>query len=102
LSRCTTCHTAEELANVDYHLQPRVTHGSCIDQCGVRIETPCRLHRYDGPERNFPALEPLLLEAGLMRKDRVGNAEIRLIDAMGLIETALDRLRFDPYFLTSR
>ncbi len=102
LSRCTSCHTAEELANVEYHLQPRVAHGSCIDQRGIRIETPCRLHRYDGPERDFPALEPLLLEAGLMRKNRIGNAEIRLIDAMGLIETALDRLRFDPYFLTSR
>jgi aminoglycoside 3-N-acetyltransferase len=100
LSRCTTCHTIEELANVDYHLQPRVARGSCIDQSGARIETPCRLHRYDGPERDFPVLEPLLLDTGLMRKGTVGHAEIRMIDAMGLIETALDRLRFDPCFLT--
>ncbi|HOD51832.1 MAG TPA: AAC(3) family N-acetyltransferase [Candidatus Hydrogenedentes bacterium] len=102
LSRCTTCHTVEELANVDYHLQRRVAYGWCIDQTGARIETPCLLHSYDGPERDFPVLEPGLLEKGLMRKGTIGNAEIRVIDAMGLIETALDRLRFDPYYLTRK
>ncbi|MEA3365404.1 MAG: AAC(3) family N-acetyltransferase [Candidatus Hydrogenedentes bacterium] len=100
LSTCTTCHTVEELANVDFHLQRRVAYGSCIDQTGARIETPCRLHSYDGPERDYPALEPLLLEKGLMRKGMIGNAEIRVIDSIGLIETALDCLRFDPYYLT--
>lgn len=100
LSTCTTCHTVEELANVDFHLQRRVAHGSCIDQQGTRVETPCLLHSYKGPDRDYPALEPDLLEMGLMRKGTVGNAVIRIIDAMGLIETALDRLRFDPYYLT--
>jgi aminoglycoside 3-N-acetyltransferase len=100
LSTCTACHTLEELANVDYHLQRRVAYGSCIDEHGARIETPCLLHSYEGPERNFPALEPILLEKGLMRKGAIGKAEIRIIDAMGLIETGLDRLRFDPWFLT--
>lgn len=101
LSTCTTCHTVEELANVDFHLQQRVAYGSCIDQAGVRIETPCRLHSYDGPDRDYPALEPILPEKGLMRKGTIGNAEIRVIHSMGLIETALDRLRFDPYYLTA-
>lgn len=100
LSTCTTCHTVEELANVDFHLQRRVAYGSCIDQTGARIVTPCRLHSYDGPGRDYPALEPLLLEKGLMHKGTIGSAEIRVIDSMGLIETALDQLRFDPYFLT--
>jgi len=87
-----------------------VADGSFAHQAGVEkqgfedgkiaFETPCRLHRYDGPERDFPVLEPLLLDTGLMRKGTVGHAEIRMIDAMGLIETALDRLRFDPCFLT--
>ncbi|MFO7976547.1 MAG: AAC(3) family N-acetyltransferase [Candidatus Hydrogenedentota bacterium] len=100
LSTCTTCHTVEELANVDFHLQRRVAYGSCIDRSGDRIETPCRLHSYDGPARDYPALEPILLEKGLMRKGCIGEAEIRVMNSMGLIETALDRLRFDPYYLT--
>ena len=100
LSTCTTCHTVEELANVDYHLQKEVALGSCIDRHGNRVETPCRLHSYAGPERDFPVLEPLLLEKGLMRIGTIGASTIRLIDAMGLIKTALDKVRFDPYYLT--
>jgi aminoglycoside 3-N-acetyltransferase len=100
LDVCTTCHTVEELANVDYHLQPDVAYGSCIDCHGKRVETPCRLHSYDGPPRDFPVLEPLLLERGHMRVGSVGSCTIRLVTSMGLIETALERMCFDPYYLT--
>lgn len=100
LDACTTCHTIEELANVDYHLQPEVAYGSCIDRHGNHVETPCRLHSYNGPARDFPVLEPLLLERGLMRIGAVGHGTVRLISAMGLIETALDKMRFDPFFIT--
>jgi len=100
LNVCTTCHTVEELANLDYVCQPEVAYGSCIGRDGRRIETPCRLHSYAGPDRDFPVLEPILLERGLMRIGTVGACAVRLIDAMGLIETALDKLRFDPLFLT--
>ncbi|MBN2309008.1 MAG: AAC(3) family N-acetyltransferase [Candidatus Hydrogenedentes bacterium] len=100
LSSCTTCHTVEELANVGYHLQTETAFASCIDRHGDLVETPCLLHSYAGPERDFLVLEPLLLEQGLMRIGTVGESTVRIIDAMGLIETALDRLRFDPYYLT--
>jgi len=95
-----TCHTVEELANVDYHLQPKVAYGSCTDMHGNHVDTPCRLHSYNGPARDFPALEPLLLERGLMRIGKVDQSTVRLINAMGFIETALDKVRFDPLFLT--
>jgi len=100
LTVCTTCHTVEEMANLGYVCQPEVAHGSCVDRHGRRIETPCRLHSYAGPDRDFPVLEPLLLEKGLMRMGRIGACEVRLINSMGLIETALDHVRFDPLFLT--
>lgn len=100
LSVCTTFHTVEELANVDYHLQREVTRATCIDRHGCLVETPCRLHSYAGPERDFPVLEPILLEKGLMSIGRVGLSTVRVIRAMGLIETALDKVRFDPYYLT--
>ncbi len=102
LDTCTAFHTVEELANVGYHLQDRVAHGTCIDKNGDTIDTPCFLHSYAGPERNFPVIEPLLLEKGLMRIGKIGESTVRLIHAMGLIETALERLRFDPLYLTRR
>lgn len=100
LESCTTFHTVEELANVDYHLQPEIACGSCIDLEGRRIDTPCRLHSYQGPARDFPVMEPILLERGLMRIGTVGESEVRVIHAMGLIEATLDKLRFDPYYVT--
>ena len=100
LDVCTTCHTVEEIANVGYHLQDDVARATCIDRHGNPVETPCRLHSYDGPERDFPVIEPLLLERALMRIAPVAQSTVRLIHAMGLIETALERLRFDPLYLT--
>ncbi|HEO71433.1 MAG TPA: AAC(3) family N-acetyltransferase [Candidatus Hydrogenedentes bacterium] len=102
LESCTTCHTVEELAHVPYHLQSDVAYASCIDTQGRRIETPVRLHSYAGPKRDFPILEPLLTERGLIAIGMVGASTVRVIDAMGLIETALERVRFDPYYLTDR
>ncbi len=100
LDVCTTCHTVEELANVDFHLQPGVACGSCIDRHGNHLETPCRLHSYEGPQRDYPVLEPFLLERGHMRVGSIGSSTIRLVKAMALIETALEKLCFDPYYLT--
>ena len=102
LESCTTCHTIEELANVGYHLQTEIAHGTCIGLTGTLVETPCLLHSYEGPARDFPALEPLLLDGGLMVTGQIGQGTVRVVDAMGLIETALERLRFDRLYLTSR
>lgn len=102
LESCTTFHTIEELANVDYHLQPDIAHGTCIDMEGNRIETPCRLHSYEGPERNFPVMEPILIDRRLMQAGTIGMATVKVIDSMGLIEAALHYLRSDPYFLCMR
>ncbi|MCP4640557.1 MAG: hypothetical protein GY851_08995 [bacterium] len=45
-------------------------------------------------------LEELLLDAGLMAIGNVGACAVRIIHSMGLVETALERLRFDPFYLT--
>ncbi len=99
LESCTLFHTVEELANVDYHLQPEVSHGSCIDADGNRIETPCRLHSYDGPERNFPIMVPILLARGFMWVGLIGDCPLMVVDAAGLIVSTLERLRENPRFL---
>lgn len=100
LERCTTCHTVEEIANVGFHLQKEIAYGTCIDRHGNTVETPCLLHSYKGPERDYPVLEPILLEKGLMRIGKVGESTVRLINSMGLILTALERLRHDLYYMT--
>ncbi len=100
LECCTTFHTVEELANAPYHLQMGVSFGACIGPDGQQVDTPCRLHSYHGPERDFPVMESVLLAKGSMRKGRIGASMLRLISAMELIELALDRVRFDPFYLT--
>jgi hypothetical protein len=69
--------------------------GNCID-------TPCRLHSYEGPERNFPVMEPILIDHRLMHVGTIGMCTVKVIDAMGLIESALHQLCSDPYFLCAR
>lgn len=102
LTTCTTFHTVEEIANLDYVCQDRVAYATCIDASGNRVDTPCRLHSYAGPDRDFPVVEPELLRNGDMRMGTVGASTVRLIRAMALIERALERLRFDPGYLTIR
>ena len=82
LDTCTTFHTVEEIANLPYVCQDEVAHGTCIDRHGATVQTPCRLHRYDGPSRNFPVMEPILKAKRAMRIVRVGEAEVRMIHAM--------------------
>jgi aminoglycoside 3-N-acetyltransferase len=100
LDTCTTFHTIEELANLPYVCQDAVARGSVVDRHGVRVETPCRLHSYAGPERDFPVMEPILLESGLMTIGMVGESTVRLIDSMGLITSTMEQLRLDPLFVT--
>jgi aminoglycoside 3-N-acetyltransferase len=102
LDTCTTFHTVEELANLDYVCQGEVAAATCIDRHGAQVETPLRLHSYAGPERDFPVMEPILLERGLMWIGQVGASTVRVMDAMGLIQATMERLRFDRYYITER
>lgn len=100
LDTCTTFHCVEEIANLEYVCQKEVTPATCIDLDGTRVETPLRLHSYEGPERDFPVMDLVLQRKGLMRFGVIGDSTVRLIHALGLIETALDKLRRDPFYLT--
>lgn len=101
LETCTTFHTVEELANLEYVCQSDVTQATCIDPYGNKIDTPLRLHSYQGPKRDFSVMDLVLQRKGLMRVGHIGNCTIRLIHSTGLIETAMDKLRHDPYYLTA-
>jgi aminoglycoside 3-N-acetyltransferase len=94
----TTLHHVEELAGAAYHMQPEFAAA----RIRVNGETQIRhimLHSYDGPERNFAVLEPLLIERGVQRNGCIGRAEVRLIRAQGLVRIALAVLRANPRIL---
>lgn len=54
---------------------------------------------YPGPHRNFIGLDHAIESAGIMRRARLGNAEVRLIDAAGLRSEALRLGAADPAFV---
>jgi len=102
LDTCTKFHTVEEIANLDYVCQKDVAQATCIDLDGEFVETPLRLHSYAGPTRDFPVMDLVLQRKSLMRMGQVGDSTVRLVHALGLIETALDKLRHDPFYLTAQ
>lgn len=100
LNSCTLLHYVEELAGVDYHLQ---TQPACAT---IRLEKEnihrsIFLHQY-GNKRNFPAIEPLLVERGIQQQSRIGLSQVRLIQAVDFVDLAYACLRIDPFFLVEK
>jgi aminoglycoside 3-N-acetyltransferase len=97
---CTLLHAAEEVARVpfvDFETRYRLRGRSRRGAYAMSIychSTPLR--------PNFPAIEPVLLERELLTTGRVGQAECRLARARDVLDTALDCLARDPYFLRVR
>ncbi|MFA5857701.1 MAG: AAC(3) family N-acetyltransferase [Elusimicrobiota bacterium] len=88
----TTFHTVEEIVNVKYHLQKQSVHAVVYDYNGEIRIVKNMLHKYGTP-RQFGRIEPLLLEKGIMRKTVIGNAEVRLVKSLPMIELAVKMLK---------
>lgn len=97
---CTLLHTAEEVARVpfvDFETRYRLR-----GRCGSGAYA-MSIYCHSTPLRgNFPAIEPVLHERGLLTLGTVGVAECRLVRAKDVLETALECLGRDPYFLRVR
>jgi aminoglycoside 3-N-acetyltransferase len=87
----TTLHHVEEMAGVDYHLQQTFARAEIVID-GQIVYRHILLHKY-GPPRDFAAIEPLLVERGLQTETRIGDAEVRLVHARGMVQLALQCLR---------
>ena len=94
----TSLHMVEELAGVPYHLQDKPAPARVARADGAWEEIPTRLHLCRW-ERDFPRVEPLLLEAGGQRTGMVGEARSRLIDARAMRDLLVPLLQRDPFFL---
>ncbi len=91
LKSCTLFHTIEEIADLPYHLQKTPVTAKIIDTKGNVIEKTMYIHLW-GRERDFEKLEPKLLEKGFMKIGKIGNADIRVLDAKPTVEFILDLL----------
>ncbi|MCD6416337.1 MAG: AAC(3) family N-acetyltransferase [Planctomycetes bacterium] len=93
----TTCHALEEMACVSYLLD-RFERLYCVDYDGKKRVVPSRRHT-SGLDRAFDRTEPLLLERGVMRVGRIGDATVRVVGASGMRDAVMPILAEDPFFL---
>jgi len=92
--QCNTAfHALEELACAGW-LFDRCQELLAVDYEGSRIPVPSRRHAnpYD---RAFGEQEPLLEAEGVLRRGRIGEADVRIVDAAGMREVLLPRLARD-------
>lgn len=54
---------------------------------------------YPGPHRDFVALDHHLKERGFMKQSRIGNAQVRMIQAKGMWECGMELGAIDPAFI---
>lgn len=94
----TSLHMIEELFPVPYHMLPGVGIMRVTGYDGVERQLPMRFHRWGVP-RCFMRIDPELTRESIQRTGLVGAAHCRLIDAAGMRNYVLARLREDPYLL---
>lgn len=97
LESVTLFHYVEELMESDYHLQKDWVDAKIILPEGVRVVT-IKIHSYQSP-RKFMRMEPYLIENNAIKFTKIGNADIRLIDAKKFTELIIKKLEQDPYCL---
>lgn len=97
LDSFTLMHGFEEWAQVPW-LFNRVESLWVVTRGGRTLEVPSRRHINDPryQKRDFPSLEPVLRERGLIRYTTVGDATLRLIDAAGAAQCLVPLIEGDP------
>jgi aminoglycoside 3-N-acetyltransferase len=97
----TSIHSCEEIAKVPYHLQKDVTASYITSYEGEKIWVSNRLHNWSKPATDFNKLDGLYREQSIMKIGKIGAAEIRLINAVGMFQFTIDLLKKNPFFLLS-
>lgn len=97
--RNTTIHCCEEVAGVPYHLQSVITDCSFTGYNNEKITVRNRLHDWNKPPTDFNRFESVFIQKGVMKTGKIGNAAVRVINASGMMETAVDILTENPLYL---
>ena len=100
----SSVHLIEELGDVDY-LQTRKSNCKMTLDEFIALDDEGKsealgIHN-TGPKRDFALIEPHLEQAGVQRITQVGNAEVRLVRTMDLIEVGTDIMKREPLFLVT-
>jgi aminoglycoside 3-N-acetyltransferase len=93
----TTFHHVEELAGVEYHMQPGLVRASLLLD-GQPQTRHIMLHRYGTP-RDFDRLEPVFVERAIQRQAQIGKATVRLIHTASMVRVALRAVAADRRIL---
>lgn len=94
----TTIHTAEELARVPYHLQPEPTPVFITDYDNTEQRCILTLHCWQTP-RDFQRIDRPLRQKSIMRIGRIGNAQVRVIRSLPMVQWLTAKLQRDPTYL---
>lgn len=102
LSSWTLVHAFKEWAPVPWVFDRWESLYTVLED-GRVLPVPSRRHTAGpGCKRDYPALEPLLRQHGLIRYGAIGDATLRLIDAAGAEQLLLPRMREDPDLVLAR
>lgn len=93
----TTFHYIEEIAGVDYHIQPGFVRAKIIVD-DHEIIRHLMLHAY-GTKRDFDIMEPLFLERGVQQNGIIGSATLRLVNAQKMVDLTIQSLQADKRIL---
>ncbi|MCQ2403677.1 MAG: AAC(3) family N-acetyltransferase [Lentisphaeria bacterium] len=93
MDRNTMLHSVEAWLDLPYL---RTVETTSLDAKGKSVtrKWPC----YPGPHRDFIGLDSLLRLEGISAVARIGNAQVRLIDAQAMMDTLLEVGQDDPAF----
>lgn len=96
-------HVAEAVAQVPYlnvfcwkhrHWSPY----ACVEAAGGRIDQ-VPVPEMPGCSSHFGVLEPAARQAGLVNEAKLGQAPVKIVPALPLLDLAVRMLRETPYFL---
>ncbi len=93
MDRNTMLHSVEALLELPYLTS---TERTGVDQYGNTVTRTWKF--YPGPHRDFIGLDAMLRLEGITRMARIGNAQVRLIDAKAMMEALLEVGSDDPAF----
>jgi aminoglycoside 3-N-acetyltransferase len=96
----TTFHHVEELAGVDYHMQPGFARATLIID-GEAVHRHYMLHAYGTP-RHFNVMDTIFTERGIQQSARIGESLVRLVNAREMVQITLQCLRADARILCKR
>jgi aminoglycoside 3-N-acetyltransferase len=95
----TSFHHSEEVAGTPYVLLPEPVDLSLIDSDGREVTMRgTYVHRW-GPKRDYELFELAMIDYGICRLGKVGDAEVRVVDAM-LMRMLLVRKLLDDSLAT--